>query len=448
MNVSVIGNGKLGAPLSAWFASAGHTVYCLDASPSVVQSINRGVPPVNETGLDDLFKKHDKRMLGVDMHMAESVLSISDFIFLIVPTPSMADGSFDNKYILAALEPVARAIEAGAHPCVVIVSTVSPMSMDEVIIPFLERHSGRQNGIGFDVAYSPEFIALGSILENMNHPDYILIGARNASAAAGLVKFYEDLHTTLGNPVPPVVIIPIIDAEIAKLSNNVFSVMKIGFANSLAEYCERIPGANARNVCQAIGNDKRIGSKYLQPATKASGPCFPRDCRAMIAATKSVGIEHLLAMAADTVNNLQTQRIVDLVCKIAKKKVSILGLTYKPYTSVTEESAGMEIVDALCTMLPKTVAIECHDPEARCTLPSRAARATYIGAALDADVVVIATPWPLYKMLSPKDFSPGATVIDCWGILDRKAFAGTGVDLWSIGVGPELTVPNINRNPS
>lgn len=426
--VTVVGAGKVGAPLAALLASAGHEVYAADVNEAAVAKINQNLAPVDETGLQDLFTQCGSRIVGTS-DIAGAVEQ-SDFVFVVVPTPSEPDGSYSLKYIDQALVPIAKALQKHiGWLTVVIVSTVSPGATAGHIVPELEKLSGEHCGESFHVCYNPEFIALGSVLVDLKNPSFLLIGSQNQIGGHRLEMFYHDLYHTLDLPVPPVAHMNLVNAEISKISLNCYVTTKISYANALAELCENIPGADARIVCKTVGLDRRIGSLYLRPGTAYAGPCFPRDGRAMIA----LG-DMPLARATDEINRRQTDRLTKYIprvdgepSKVKACNVAILGLAYKTDTAITEESAGMSLFGRLKEL--RVVDLFVHDPAAA---PSEGWRVKI----READVVYITTPWPEYRTLAPEDFKPTAKIIDCWGILNEKRFAGR--DLVVIGRGPAV----------
>ena len=434
MKVTCLGIGKLGSCLAAWLASAGHTVYCVDVNEANVDAINGGKAPVDEPGLQELITANHSRMHGCSSDCSEGCIHSSDFVFVVVPTPSKPDGSFSAEYVLRALEPVAAAIKVGASPVVVIVSTLSPGTMDSEIVPFLERETGRTHGKAFHCVYGPTFIALGSVLENLRYPDYMIIGGLPESRKLA-VEFYRTVFSVQQRP--PMAQMFFVNAELAKILTNGAITMKISFANSVAELCGVIPGADAREVCRAIGMDSRIGSKYMMPATRFGGECFPRDNRAIMACGRKHHVVMTMAMSTDLMNNRTTEWLIDFVYNDRKfVTIAILGLSFKPGTGVVTESAGMKVIQEL----HESRDINVHDPMSAPQITSQFPRVTrfYTGqqAVAEADVTAITTPWPEYRELKPSDFKPGSTIIDCWSVLNYEAFTAAGLNVIIPGKGP------------
>lgn len=428
MNVSVFGLGKLGSPLAAMFAAAGHRVFGVDHNPTIVDLLRRGLAPVQEPGLQDLLSRCGERIECTDD--AVTAAAQSEFVFLIIPTPSDETGCFSSRFLEVALGPIAEAIRDGAHPVVVVVSTTTPGTMDEVVIPALQQ-TGKCCGVDFDCCYNPEFIALGSVLRDMAQPSFILIGQSTPKAGVALEGFYRGLHETLGNPMPPVTRMSLLNAEIAKLAVNCYLVTKISFANSLASLCEHLPGADAQTICLAVGLDRRIGAACLRPGVRPGGPCLPRDNRALAAYAAQHAVAMPIAEATMAVSQETTRRIGDLLLARHPKTVAILGLTYKTNTPVVEESQALDLLDRLSATGASLLA---HDPQAVLDDPRIVRVESAQRAVQEADAVLIATAWLEYRDLRATAFRHNTRIVDCWGVLDPMEFRHH--DLVVLGRGP------------
>ncbi|MGH7108677.1 MAG: nucleotide sugar dehydrogenase, partial [Acetobacteraceae bacterium] len=302
-----------------------------------------------------------------------------------------------------------------------ITSTVMPGSTGGPIRAALEEASGRRVGKTIGLTYNPEFIALGSVVRDLSHPDMVLIGESDPRAGAML----ESLYRGLVGEAKTIQRMNWVNAEIAKISVNTFVTTKISYANMLAELCEKLPGADVEVVTDALGKDSRIGPKYLKGALGYGGPCFPRDNVAWSALARSLGAGAEIAQATDAVNRRQVERVVALVraSRPPEASVAVLGMAYKPGTPVIEQSQGVMIAERLTeagyrVLLSDPLALE-HTAAA---LGEGAVAVSDPASAIaHADVVVIAAPMPAYAALRAEHFATrGArkTVIDCWRILD------------------------------
>jgi UDPglucose 6-dehydrogenase len=314
-NVSVIGLGKLGLTTAACYASKGLRVVGVDVVEANVVAINRGECPIQETGLRELLAQCRERLRATTD--AAEAIRCSDVTFIIVPTPSGADGGFINDYVVDVLDAIGPALrdKDGFH-VVVVTSTVMPGSMEAVFAPQLERLTGKVCGRDFGLAYNPEFIALGSIIRDFLNPDMVLIGESDPRTGETLEAIYRCISEStphIGGATPHIARMNWISAEIAKLSLNCYCTMKISFANAIAQLCERIPGADPYAITSAIGRDSRVGAKYIRPGLGFGGPCFPRDNVAFIKCAADLGVDAKLSRAVVEINDEQVERVVGKV---------------------------------------------------------------------------------------------------------------------------------------
>ncbi len=419
MDIAVIGLGRLGSPLAAVLASKGHNVIGVDLNPRFVAAINAGKAPVEEPGLQERIDVAGRR-LRATTSFADAI-PLTDVSFVIVPTPSGPDGMFSNRWVLDAVRQIGAALRVTDRYHVVnITSTVMPGSTGGEIRSALEQASGRKVGHTVGLTYSPEFIALGSVVRDLLHPDMLLIGESDRRAGDVLEALYRE--TVESNP--PVQRMNWVNAEISKISVNTFVTTKISYANMVAELCEALPGADVDVVTAALGKDSRIGGKYLKGALGYGGPCFPRDNVAWAALARSVGVGADLALATDEVNRRQATRVANLVARLTDGGawVAVLGLAYKPDTPVIEESQGVMIARCLAEA---GFSVAVHDPvaleAASAVLGDGVMVVSEAEAAIDAaEVIVITTPSQSYARLSPAVFAQRGrrrTVVDCWRIL-------------------------------
>lgn len=363
-SVSVIGCGKLGAPMAALFAYAGFDTIAYDLDQTRARALADGRSPVEEPGVQDLLDMGPRPRLGDP--------GSTDLAFIVVPTPSTSSGAFDPRYVIEALK------ATGDKQHVVIVSTVSPGTMQML---------GRDR-----LSYSPEFIALGNVIADMYRPSFLLIGEEGESP---LVAFYQRLYMRLGEPMPRVARMPFREAEVTKLAVNCYVTMKISFANQIA----MIKSIDPHVVCNAVGLDRRIGQAYMKPGTAFGGPCFPRDCAAMLAEEFDLP----LVLATDKVNSLAHTSLFLQVMERYPRKVAVLGLSYKTGTHVTDQSAGKRLVERLTQA---SVEVFAHDPLA-------APDDGWFDKAIACDTIVIATPHANYSVLR----GTRTGIIDPWGLL-------------------------------
>jgi len=441
MKISVIGLGKLGAPLAAVLASKGFRVTGADLDASAVDAINAGKAPVDEPRVQELIEENRER-LRATTDVAEAVAS-TEVSFIIVPTPSDSTGHFSNSFVVDATAMVGAGLrrKTGYH-LVVVTSTVMPGSTGGEICAALEAHSGRRVGPTLGLCYNPEFIALGSVVRDMLTPDMILIGESDAKAGDTLERIYQQ---SCDNK-PVVRRMNFVNAELTKIAVNTYVTTKISYANMLADICDRIPGADVEAVTQAIGCDSRIGAKYLRGAIGYGGPCFPRDNVAFAALARSIGARAELAEATDSLNQYQIERVLGAIQAryTGAGPIGVLGLAYKPDTAVVERSQGLELVERLREEGHDVIAF---DPKALASAQV-AARRPFTAAASAEDCVraaallVVMTPWPEFRAVPADAFarSTRMAVIDCWRLLSREEI-GVVADVVYLGHGAAQPAP-------
>jgi UDPglucose 6-dehydrogenase len=433
---SIVGLGKLGASMAAAIASRGFEVVGVDINRHAVDAVNGGRAPVQETGLDELIAANRARLRATLSH--REAIAVSDVTFVIVPTPSDEAGAFSLQYAAWAFGEIGEALaEKSAYHLVVLTSTVLPGSTRHGLLPVLEQRSGKQCGRDFGLCYSPEFIALGSVIRDFLHPDFTLVGELDDRSGAML----ESAYAAILPDRPPCRRMSLENAELTKISVNTYVTTKIAFANMLADLCERIPGGDVDVVSDALGLDARIGRKYLTGAVGYGGPCFPRDNVALAYMARALGTRADLAETTDRVNRALASSVLQRIGVTIDRgtTVAVLGLAYKPYSHVIEESQGIVLAKALSRHGARIVA---HDPLAGAAASLELKDQGLVLDSIDdclaqASIVVIATPDPAYRALTASDFCRGdgsrVTVVDCWRILAGALSNHPGVDYVPIG---------------
>lgn len=434
---SISGLGKLGASMAAAIASRGIDVIGVDVNDAAVAAVNDGWAPVEETGLADMLAGNRDRIRATT-DQAQAILE-SEMTFVVVPTPSDATGMFSLQYAKWAFREIGKALaEKDDYHTVVLTSTVVPGSSRYGLLPILEQESGKTCGVDFGFCYSPEFIALGSVIRDFLNPDFNLIGESDDRAGAHLEAAYADIVLN-GAPSKRM---SIENAELTKLAVNTYVTTKITYANMISEFCERLPGGDVDVVTDALGADARIGRKYLTGGLGFGGPCFPRDNGALTAFGEALGFDAALPKATDSVNRAQPASLADRIAALAPsgQTVAILGLSYKPFSHVVEESPGVALALELAD---KGIRVIGFDPMAadgaRSAFRDKAVVMPDLTSTLrQADIVVIANPDPAFSGLGPGDFprAPSETTIfDCWRLLGDRAAAFAEFNYVALGHG-------------
>jgi UDPglucose 6-dehydrogenase len=432
---SIVGLGKLGASMAAAIASRGFNVIGVDVDRRAITLLNTGRAPVQETHLEELIAANRGRLRATLDH--RDAIHHSDVTFVVVPTPSDERGAFSLQYATWAFREIGRAlVDKSTYHVVVLTSTVLPGSTRYGLLPILERESGKACGRDFGLCYSPEFIALGSIIRDFLNPDFTLIGECDERAGAQL----EACYAALMENHPPCRRMSLENAELTKIAVNTFVTTKIAFANMLADLCERIPGGDVDVVTNALGLDQRIGRKYLTGALGYGGPCFPRDNQALGFIARALGVRADLAETTDSMNRVRAEKIVERLRGIIQPgtTVAVLGLAYKPFSHVIEESQALYLVRALTRVGARVVA---YDPlageVARVEIGDQVVILDSVADCLaQADAVLITSADPAFRRLQASDFTARdvpLTVIDFWRILDKELTGRPNIHYIPIG---------------
>jgi UDPglucose 6-dehydrogenase len=428
---SIVGLGKLGAPMVAAIASRGFSVVGVDISEEAVRKLAAGLAPVEETGLEDLIAANRARISATtDMSRA---LRESEVTFVVVPTPSESTGAFSTRYVESVCRSIGRALrEKDEYHLVALTSTVLPGETRKML-KLLEEESGTVCGEDFGLCYSPEFIALGTVIQDFLNPDLLLIGESDEQAGALLESCYQRIMEN-GAPCRRM---SFENAELAKIAVNSFVTMKIAFANTLADLCEQLPGGDVDLVTGALGLDRRIGPYYLKGGLGFGGPCFPRDNKAFAFAGGLAGVESDLAVATDHLNNLRPARIVKRIVEFLEPgtRVAVLGIAYKAGTGVVEQSQGLEIARLLGEAGAEVAA---WDPLGAANpalsagqLPMRVTDKLE-DALSEAELVVVASP--IGDLASVLGSNRPRVIFDCWRTIDADSLP-EDVVVVSLGIG-------------
>ena len=418
MKLSVIGLGKLGACSAACFAYRGYNVLGLDINEKFVAKINNKEAPVKEPMLDQLIKESDNLKATLSY---EEIINNTDVTFLIVPTPSQENGHYSNRFLKSALENLAIEFKKVAKFHIfVICSTVSPGAINNELVPFFEKKSNKKIGIDFGISYNPEFIALGSVINDFLNPDMVLIGESDKKTGDTL----EEIYRKVCKNEPKISRMSIASSEITKIALNSFVTMKISFANTLANITEQVPNANIDDITSAIGSDKRVGLPYLKGAISFGGPCFPRDNIAFSKFASEIGVKTPLAKATDKVNNIQIELLIKKILNNINNDfvISIVGLSYKPNTPVIEESPSLKIIDKILKL--RNCKIKVYDKLAIENVRKiYGKKLTYTDSLKEviagSDCCIIPVPNDEYKEIQNFENLP-KKIIDCWRILDKN----------------------------
>jgi GDP-mannose 6-dehydrogenase len=353
MKISVIGMGYVGSVTAAALSRRGNDVIGVDINPQKVRSINRGEAPVLEKGLSEIVAERVRDgNLRATANGAEAVKE-TDVSLICVSTPARKNGSFDYSHLLSAVREVGEGIKQKNDSHVVAIrSTLLPGTTETMVIPELEKTSGKKAGADFSVHANPEFLREGSALYDFDNPPFVVIGDPAHHDGKVLEKLYENtgpiFHTTIKT------------AETLKYVCNTFHALKITFANEVGNICQAL-GVDSHAVMELFCRDTKlnISPAYLKPGFAFGGSCLPKDIRALLYQAKTLDVEAPVLSAILQSNQLQVQRALDFVLDSGTKKVGLLGLTFKAGTDDLRESPLVTLCE---TLIGKGFDLSIYDP--------------------------------------------------------------------------------------
>jgi len=353
VKVSVFGLGYVGCVSAGSFAGDGHHVVGVDVNPDKVATINAGCSPIVEPGLEELLGRcASEGRLRATTDTADAINN-SDVSLLCVGTPSRKNGSLDLSYLEKVCEEVGHALRAkdGYH-VVVVRSTVLPGTTHEVVIPALERTSGKTYGDGFGVSVNPEFLREGTALKDFRKPPLTLVGHNHAADASGTIALYQSIDA-------PLISTSIRVAEMMKYTSNTWHALKVVFANEIGNLCKKLD-VDSHEVMDIFCRDEKLNLSpyYLKPGFAFGGSCLPKDVRALQYRAKEVDVDMPLIAQILPSNKAQIQQALDQILDTGKKQIGMLGFSFKAGTDDLRESPIVILAEAL---LGKGVSLKIYD---------------------------------------------------------------------------------------
>ncbi|MGD0644146.1 MAG: UDP-glucose/GDP-mannose dehydrogenase family protein [Candidatus Bathyarchaeia archaeon] len=408
-DISVLGIGYVGLCTAVGFASKGYNVIASTHDAEKAAKINKGIPPFHEPNLQNLLEKIVQNgYLKCLIDQTEKAILETDLTFNAVGTPSRPDGSIDLQFIETSSRDMGKALHnKSTYHVVVIKSTVVPGTTQDLVKPILEKESRKKCGQDFGLCMSPEFLRQGSAFEDTIHTDRIVIGEYDQKSGDTLEDLYKDFYA---KNTPPTIRTTLSTAELIKYASNSLLATKISFINTIANICEKIPGADVKTVATAMGLDKRIGPLFLNAGLGYGGSCFPKDVKALMAYSKNLGYPLKLLDAVEGVNKTQPLKAIQF-CKeqlgnLSGKRIAILGLAFKADTDDMREARAIPIINQLTK---EGALVSAYDPVA---IPIAKTifknKIQYASSAIsclkNADCCIIVTEWNEFKKLAPDDF--------------------------------------------
>jgi GDP-mannose 6-dehydrogenase len=353
VKLSVFGLGYVGVVSAACLARDGHEVIGVDMNSIKTDMVNAGRSPIVESGLDDLIRSQvesGRLSSTVDVSLA---VARTTHIFVCVGTPSNRNGSLDLGYVQRVCEQIGQEFASiGEYRTIVIRSTMLPGSMESLVMPTLERASGKRAGIDFGVCINPEFLREGSAIYDFDHPPKTIIGASDQRAAEGLKQLYCHLDA-------PLFVTDFKTAEMVKYADNSWHALKIAFANEIGRLSKAM-GVDSRNLMRIFCDDTKlnISRAYLRPGSAFGGSCLPKDVRAVTYKSRALDVTVPVLSAILPSNRVHIDHGLALIHAASKKRIGFLGLSFKEGTDDLRESPIVAMVEQL---IGKGYEISIHD---------------------------------------------------------------------------------------
>lgn len=400
MKVAMIGLGKLGLPVACAMVRKGHGVFGYDIDKSKSERYRKGVCDLYEPDIETLLTDALENGFSIVESLEEAV-NPADIIFIAVPTPSQTTGAFDVAAVIEVITTIAGIMKnCDNYKVVAIISTVLPMTTRRDFLPALKNVLGLP-GDRYGLCYNAQFIAMGSVVENMLYPEFVLVGEYDTRSGDLLERFYSQLTHA------PILRMTLENAEIVKVIYNTFIGMKIIYGNTIMELCDAVPHADCDVVHDAVtyATDRLISSRYMRGGMGDGGGCHPRDNRALSWLAREISLSADPFKFVMDARDGQTRYLAQVIGAEHKKRnlpVAVLGLTFKPNTDVVDESPSLLLIDFLKRdfgIRPRSFdPIIKNDPLPR-----------------EPHLYVIATA---HEELKGFPYEPGSAIIDVWRMLD------------------------------
>jgi GDP-mannose 6-dehydrogenase len=354
MRIAVFGLGYVGSVSAACLANDGHDVIGVDVQRDKVDAINAGKSLVSEPGLAELVVELAKSKKLRATTCSREAVQASDMSLICVGTPSNDNGSLKLNYVESVAKEIGAALaDFPGYHVVCVRSTVLPGTTEDFVAPILEKASGKKRGQDFGLCMNPEFLREGVAIADYREPSQIVMGQFDERSGRAAMCMYEGIEATRVHS-------DIKTAESVKYVCNTFHALKVAFANEIGNIC-KAHDVDGQDVMRIFCNDRRlnISDKYLSPGFAFGGSCLPKDCRALIYRAQERDVETPLLRSIMESNQLQIARGIRMVEQSGKKKIGILGLSFKASTDDVRESPVIPMVE---TLVGRGYDVSIYDP--------------------------------------------------------------------------------------
>ncbi len=395
----MIGTGYVGLVSGVCFSDVGNTVYCVDKDKNKINSLNKGIVPIYEPGLDEILKKnHKQKRLIFTTDLKKAVIN-SDIIFICVGTPTKKNSNSANlKYVFNVAHELKKIISK--YKIIITKSTV-PVTTGDQIEKILYNLKKKKL---VDIVSNPEFLREGEAIRDFIYPDRVIVGTNSKKAN----RILRSLYLPIIKKTSRFYSTSRRGAELIKYASNAFLATKISFINEIANLCEKTD-VDVKDISMGMGSDQRIGDRFLRAGPAYGGSCFPKDTRALIDTGKKfktdLSIVKSVVNSNDKRRNLLTKKVEKILNGNLKNKiVTFLGVTFKPNTDDMREASSIPMIKYLNK---KKCKIKYYDPSGEKNEFKKLKNVEYCksisSACLKADLVVLHTEWNDFKLLNFKN---------------------------------------------
>jgi len=429
MKICMIGTGYVGLVSGTCFADIGHQVYCVDKDVSKINKLNSGISPIYEPGLDELIQKnHKAKRLHFTSNLKKAI-TVSDIIFICVGTPNIKGSLKVNlSFVFKCTKEI---LSITKKKKIIVTKSTVPVGTGDQIENIIKKKRKL-----FSVISNPEFLREGEAIRDFRYPDRIVIGSNNKNE----FKIMKKLYSPLINKGAKFFSTSRRGAELIKYAANAFLATKITFINEIANLCEK-SGINVEDIALGIGSDTRIGSRFLRPGPAYGGSCFPKDTKGLVSAAEKFKTNLSIVKSVIKSNH---DRVILLIKRVHKilgsnlkgKKISILGVTFKPNTDDMRDSTSLKMMPYLSK---KGAIISYYDPSGEKNefknLLNCKFKKNIKENCLNADLIILLTEWDEFKSI---DFQKAVKkknfkIYDLRNIYTRDEMKRNKIKYYSIG---------------
>ena len=396
MKLCMIGTGYVGLVSGTCFADIGNQVICVDKNKKKIQNLKSGISPIYEPGLDELIKKNYLAKRLVFSTDLQKSINASDVVFICVGTPNKKGTlKVDLSYVIQCVREI---LKFAKNKKIIVTKSTVPVGTGDKIEKILKKKKKL-----FTVISNPEFLREGEAIRDFRFPDRIVIGSNEKKIFNSMKRLYAPLINKGANFFTTTRR----GAELIKYASNAFLATKITFINELANLCE-MTGINIEDIALGMGSDKRIGSRFLRAGPPYGGSCFPKDTKGLVSVAETYKINLSVVKSVIKSNHNRINLLIKKIHKILgnnlnNKKISFLGVTFKPNTDDMRDSASLKMIPYLCK---KGAKVSYYDPSGEKKEFSKLKNCLFKdnikSNCFNADLVILLTEWEEFRIINFK----------------------------------------------